>query len=415
MDNIKVCHINTYDIGGGAEKFSFDFLINCPTENYLLVKEKKSTNNSVDTINKNDIFSILLILDKIFWKIGIRKLSLFKWFRNFKHKNSYHDKLNCTYNNLKKHPFYKNADIIQIHNIHGNFFDIESLIKIAKEKHIIWSMHDMWAFTGGEAYVLENENYKIGEGKTPYNGFYPLNSPEKDKRDYYIKLKKDIYSKIANKITFVPGSEWLHNCLLSAYVAPNNINSLVIKEAIDTKIFYNKKNRNWEVPRYLLVNSNNFYKGAEIFINLFSENKFEAEFYVIGNDLEIDFGKNEINKLSYITTDEELCSVLNNVDFLIFPSKQDNSPLLVTNAMSCGVCVIAMKNSGLINLLEDESGILFENNSKTDLINKIEITSKNLNKFREMGISASIRVKEQYDTKKMYENYINLYKKILKK
>ena len=111
--------------------------------------------------------------------------------------------------------------------------------------------------------------------------------------------------------------------------------------------------------------------------------------------------------------DEELCNIFNEVDFLIFPSKQDNSPLMVTSAMSCGVCVIAMNNSGLINLLESDYGVLFENNNKEDLINKINLTLKDIEKYREVGRKASVRVQNEYDSKKMYNEYISLYKKLL--
>ena len=410
-----VLHINTFDKGGGAEKFCMDFVLNSGVEACMLVKEKKTDFEIVDNINKFNIINVLSFIDKVLWKIHIRKLSILKWFSKYKVSYSLTEKLNCTYYNLKRHPFYKKANIIHLHNIHGNYFDLKALKNIAKDKIIIWSLHDMWAITGGESFVLENENYKIGKGSTPYNIYYPLNNPKKDRRDYYLKLKKKLYRAISDKLVFVTGSPWLTDCLRTSFVFNDKLDVRLIREGISTDVFHNHRKRNWGTPRILIINIKNYYKGTEILQNVFSKTSADIDLYVIGKDLPINFNKQNVNQLDYVKTDEALCELFNNIDIMIFPSLQDNNPLMVCSAMSCGVCVIGTETSGIINQLDEGAGILFKYNDEKSLLEKIEFATNNLKTVRDIGSVAEQKAINLFDSSKMYNDYKNLYQELLDK
>jgi glycosyltransferase involved in cell wall biosynthesis len=415
MTNLKpvVLHINTFDQGGGAEKFCLDFVIRSGVEAYMLVKEKKTDYEFIDEINKFNLNNVFLFLDKVLWKLNIKKFSLLKWFREYKKSHSLTERLNFTYSNLRKHPFYKKANIIHLHNIHGNYFDLDALKKIAKEKIIIWSLHDMWAFTGGESFVLENENYKIGKGDTPYNIYYPLNNPNVDRRDYYLRKKKKLYASISNKIVFVTGSPWLTECLKSSWVFNDKLEVSLIRESINTDTFHNNRKRDWLTARILIVNVKNYYKGTEILQNVFTKTKTNFDIYVIGNDIPINFSNHRIYQLEYVKTDEGLSELFNNIDILIFPSLQDNNPLMVSCAMSCGVCVIGTETSGIINQLVEGAGILFKYKDEDSLLEKIEFAVNNLKAVRDIGLVAEQKARKLFDSSKMYNDYKNLYQELL--
>lgn len=46
------------------------------------------------------------------------------------------------------HPLVKWADIIHCHNLHGNYFMLENLAALSKDKSLIWTWHDWWPVTG---------------------------------------------------------------------------------------------------------------------------------------------------------------------------------------------------------------------------------------------------------------------------
>ena len=43
---------------------------------------------------------------------------------------------------------FKEADIVHCHNLHSNFFDLKHSPKMSLKKPVVWTLHDMWAFTG---------------------------------------------------------------------------------------------------------------------------------------------------------------------------------------------------------------------------------------------------------------------------
>ena len=62
--------------------------------------------------------------------------------------------------NLALTQAYKNADIIHIHWLSDGFINLKSISKISKP--IVWTMRDMWPFTGGSHYTMEFEKYEKG-------------------------------------------------------------------------------------------------------------------------------------------------------------------------------------------------------------------------------------------------------------
>ena len=69
-------------------------------------------------------------------------------------------------------------DVIQLHNIHGYYLNMEMLFKYLKtcNKKIVWTLHDCWAFTGHCSYFTypECEKWKNeGCSKCPRKKEYP--------------------------------------------------------------------------------------------------------------------------------------------------------------------------------------------------------------------------------------------------
>ncbi|RLD83483.1 MAG: glycosyl transferase group 1, partial [Bacteroidetes bacterium] len=62
--------------------------------------------------------------------------------------------------NIYKNNLIKEADIIHIHWFNQGFLSLKNLKRlIALNKPIVWTLHDMWAFTGGCHYSGDCENY----------------------------------------------------------------------------------------------------------------------------------------------------------------------------------------------------------------------------------------------------------------
>ncbi|MCX6291826.1 MAG: glycosyltransferase [Bacteroidetes bacterium] len=402
MSSLKILHINTLDSQGGASQVAMDLIHNMEEESHLLVMIKSAQNERVLKLKRNFLDLVFAVFDKISWKLGKRK--------SLRAFLSLDNSFNFTYQKLKKLKQYREADIIHLHNIHGGYFDFKALLLVAKEKQIVWTLHDMWAITGGEAYTFENENYKKGVGYTPYIRYYPLLNPVIDRRQHFLEKKKKIYSQLRN-LTFVPVSKWLEKCFREAYVYNPFIHLHRIENGIDISIFTNQQLRTWKKPRILFFNFDNPFKGSYLFTNILEQIGSEFDLYIVGDKLNT--GTTQVH-FQYIHSRQMLSDVYNHTDILIFPSLAENFPLTVLEAMACGVCVIGSDTGGIPEILDNTCGYLFKNNSQEDLKSKITDALLSIENTRKKGELAEKRVQQQFTLKKNCREYSTLYRDLLK-
>ena len=154
---MKVVILNTSDSVGGAAIAALRLvkaLEKQDIEIRMLVQKKNLENNIISETNNN----IINKFKKIFY-FAFERL-IFK----FQEKDSslrFTFSLGNTGEDISKHKFIQEADIIHIHWINFGFLSLKSLKKIFQlGKPIVWTLHDMWTFTGGCHYSYDCEKYK---------------------------------------------------------------------------------------------------------------------------------------------------------------------------------------------------------------------------------------------------------------
>lgn len=129
-----------------------------------------------------------------------------------------------------------NPDIIHLHNLHGYYINIELLFDCLKKinKPIIWTLHDVWPFTGHSAYcdAVGCSKWKKGCEHCPQMKAYPKSYIDMSKKNW--KKKKDIFNGVAN-LTIVTPSKWLTELVKDSFL--NEYSIRVINNGIDTEKF----------------------------------------------------------------------------------------------------------------------------------------------------------------------------------
>lgn len=401
---MRILHINTYNQFGGAEMIAHT-LFKSNTENKLLVSEFKTLEHGVHKFETTFSDRFFAILTKLKWRF--RPDSTFKEIFFLK------DEFNHTYEKLKSLQIYKDADIVHLHNIHGGYFDLSALEHIGKEKKIVWTLHDMWCMTGGEAYTFDNENYKKGIGRTPFLHVPPLNNPIVDRRQKFIEQKKQIYERIKTNIVFVPVSNWLEKCFKGAYVFNEKLNVQTIHNGCDTHTFNINNRIISDTCRIIIFNSHSPFKGSEILKEVLESIETPFELITIGKKIVLQ-NTCMINQkeYDYVADRKMLASVYNSADVLIFPSKAEAFGLIPLESMACGVCVFASNVGGIPEIIEHgKTGFLF--NSAADLIDLLKNTIHEKANISEIGQHAAKVVKEKFSLEEMVQKYDKLYAEML--
>lgn len=418
---MKVVHINKSDVIGGASIAAsriVDSLRKIDIDASLLVSKKGGDNSWVYPVVKsrfdnfklgyNFLFDILSFIPYEKNKKGRFAFSLAK--RGF---------------NLSENDLIKQADIIHLHWFNQGLLSLKGLEQIfALGKPIVWTLHDMWAFTGGCHYSGGCTNYEQSCGHCPML----LESRDTDlSRVQHVKKGK--FYQQAN-ISFVTCSNWLQQSAESASLVKNH-KVRTIHNPIDTSVFKPKSRiearRKLGLPlhkKLILFGAANVAdprKGMQLLIHALKdlkqkEYKEDVELVLFGKmhenlEEELPFPATLLN---YITRTEKLVNLYNAADMFVLPSLEDNLPNTVVESMACGTPVVAFRIGGVPEMVpHGTGGYLASLGDAHGLSTGIDyvLTNGESIDFRE---NARERVLEKFDPQQIASQYAELYKSLIK-
>lgn len=408
---MKILHLVSGSSKSGAFKGAYllhDYLIkegiNSKILNNSKIDDLKKLNN-VHTINKNLLTNIKLnffsILDR-FPKIFFLKRKNTSFSNNFFGVDFLSNKL------------FLDADIVHLHWINKSFLDISSLKKF--NKPIVWTLRDMWAFTGGCHYTLGCKKFMTNCGKCPQLGSglnYDLST--------YFFNKKKVLKNI--NIKFCTISQWLADSAKKSLILKSK-KIINMNNHIDVKNFYPvskekcKKSLNiFSKKKIILFGAENIeakYKGFDKFLK--SLDYIDKKNYLIlifGKMWDFSAIKNkniEFKYIGYVDNKNKLRQIYNCADVFAISSLQDAFPKTFAEAMLCNVPVVAFDQTSISGVnLHKKTGYNAKNSHPKDFAKGIKfVTNNKLFKKNPRKL-----ILKKYNPKTITKNYIKLYKKIL--
>ena len=260
--------------------------------------------------------------------------------------------------NLINHPLVKSADILHLHWVSG-FVDL-SLIE-RTDKPIFWTCHDMNPFLGGLHYDIDEDRLDPGLLKEEFE---------------IRKMKRNIFSR--KNIKWIFPSNWMKSQAVKRGLDLNE-NFKVIPYGIDSDSFYpvekeiSRKALNLPVDATLLMvvaeSLINYRKGMDLLMDIINDLPEGVKILAVGDDSP---DHKKIIGVGRIT-DERLMSIIYSAsDIILLPSRSDNLPNVVLEALACNRPVIAFKHGGMSEILEKENnGWIVENVNSEDLFQTI--------------------------------------------
>ncbi len=261
---------------------------------------------------------------------------------------------------LINNPVVQSADILHLHNLHDDYFNPFSIPALARLKPIVWTLHDMQSFTGHCAHSFSCEKWKTGCGECPDLEVYP-----EIRTDTTARLWKDkelIYNH--SSLQLVAPSQWLKAKVEQSVL--RNFNVELIYNGVDTTIFrpFDKKEarRKFGIPENRLIIGavasgsalGNVWKGGVFTIEALKglwQIEPNAIFVNVGSDCRIDDPR--ILSIPNIDNETELAQAYSTLDIFLYTSLADNCPLVVLEALSCGLPIVAFKTGGVPELVRN--------------------------------------------------------------
>jgi glycosyltransferase involved in cell wall biosynthesis len=403
-EKMKILHINQADIVGGAAIASYRLhqgLLAQNIDSKMLVDLKKTKSDRIAIIQRKR--NTENVTSRLAYRLGLNSINILSTF------------------NITKHSFYQQSNILNFHNLHGDYFNYLALSKLTHEKPAIWTLHDMWSFTGHCAYSYDCEKWKTGCGKCPYLDVVP--PVARDNTHLEWKLKNWVYQR--SNLTIVSPSKWLTEQAKQSMF--NNFSIHHIPHGIDTDAYqpldpdecrsvlgiaHNKK-----VLMFVAFGLSDPRKGGDLLIkalqNLPESLKKETILLTLGESGEELTEKVDIPviALGYVSGDRLKSIAYSAADLFVFPTRADIFGLVLQESMACGTPMLSFDIGGVPDLVRPEiTGKLAKPEDPKDLSQKIIELLEDQTQREKLAQTCREIALEEYPIALQAKRYIELYR-----
>jgi len=413
---MKPLILNTFDIDGGAARAAYRLhkgLQSIGLDSQMLVQTKSSDDHTVigpQTKIQNGFGMIRPTLDALL-------LQLYPNRDNLIFSSAFLP------NNLVTKVTNLNPDVINLHWVAGGFLKPKTIKHF--NKPLIWTLHDMWPFTGGCHYDQGCSRYLESCGKCPL-----LHSSKNNDLSHWIWRRKQNAWKDLD-ITIVTPSNWLADCAKNSSMF-HDFRIEVIPNGLDLNRF---KPFDKHTAREILLlpqdkklilfgAMNSTSDKRKGFQHLQSAMK-NIDMNGWGNNFEVVvFGSSEpinslelglkIHYLGYLPGDIALSLLYAAADVMVVPSTQENLANTVMEALSCGTPCVAFSIGGMPDMIEHkQTGYLASPFNAEDLAKGIIWVLEDDERWQVLSLQARRKVEKEFDIQTVAKKYADLYEEII--
>lgn len=412
---MRVLHLAMHDnTGAGRAALRLhQGLVSLGEESFFLVNRKTSNSASVignSFVSATLIDAQLILLSKLSKKVLNGTGSAFS--------------INLTRSWLSRKIRKISPDVIHLHWVGWEFLRIEELKKL--QVPLVWTMHDMWPFTGGCHYSQACDRYTQTCGQCPQL----LSGKEQDLSRWVWQRKAAAWKDLDLEI--VAPSSWMADCAGKSSLFKSLHPIKVIPVALDTAKYKPIAKR---VARTVLGLPNDKQiilfgalgatddprKGFHLLKSAMQDLASsgwgaKAEVAVFGspkpkNPLEIGF---KVHYLDQLHDDLSLSIVYSAADVMIVPSLQESFGQTASEALACGTPVVAFNATGLKDIVDHQiNGYLAQPYDPTDLASGIVWVLADAERQIRLGQAARTKAEQRFSIELQAQAYSKLYAELL--
>lgn len=313
--------------------------------------------------------------------------------------------------------------LINLHWVGWEFLKIEDFQKI--KVPLVWTLHDMWAFTGGCHYSGNCDRYQTSCGNCPQL----VSNREADLSRWVWQRKLKAWKDL--NLTIVAPSNWLAACAKNSALF-KDLRIETIPNGLDIRRYHPidkqhaKKMLGLPVDKQIILfgaisatsatrKGFQFLKPALQQLSQ-NQNSESIELVIFGSSAPLnppDLGF-KVNYLGRLNDDISLALVYAAADVFIAPSVEDNLPNTVMEALACGTPCVSFKIGGMSDLIDSaQTGYLAQPFDIDDLARGITWVLADRDRHQQLCIAARQKVEREFSAELQARRYTALYQELV--
>ena len=317
----------------------------------------------------------------------------------------------------------KQADVINLHWIGREFIKIEELQEF--NTPIVWTLQDMWSFTGGCHYSETCDRYTESCGSCPQ-----LEGDKEQDLSRWIWQRKAKAWKDLNLTIVAPGT-WIAECArASSLFGDRRIE--VIPFALDTEVYKPvepqaaRKLLNLPQDKQLILfgafsSTSDKRKGFHLLVPALqklsqTDLQTNAELVIFGADEPkdpVDLGF-KTHYLGRFDDEVALSQLYSAADVMIVPSIQESFGQTASESLACGTPVVAFNATGQRDIVEHQDcGYLAQPYEVEDLAQGIAWVLQDTQRHQQLRLNARAKAIATYALDLQAQSYLSLYQELL--
>jgi glycosyltransferase involved in cell wall biosynthesis len=412
---MRILHINASDTSGGAARATYRLhraLLQEGLESRMLVQRKFSDDHTV--IGPQNITQ----------KIASHARHFLDSFpvRRYKQKSrTLFSPSWLPFSGIAERINLLAPDIVHLHWICGGMLRIEELAKI--QVPMLWSLHDMWAFTGGCHSDQECGGYKNSCG----NCLVLRSDSERDlSRKVFLRKQKTFHRCKDLKINALSG--WLADCARQSSLFKDHT-VFQLPNPIDTDLFkpveknFSRDLLNLPQNKKIVlfgamgatVDPNKGFKELSQALTKLQSNNIELVVFGSGEPLNPPDLGFPTHYMGYLFDHLSLKVLYSASDVMVVPSLQEAFGQTASESMACGTPVVSFAATGLLDIVDHkQNGYLAVPYEPSDLASGIDWVL-NSSEYRSLCNNAREKIVREFESSKVAKQYMELYSRILSK
>ncbi len=306
---------------------------------------------------------------------------------------------------ISRHPLIQQADIVHMHWVNFGFLSVSDIASLTQlNKPVFWTLHDMWAFTGGCHHSGTCENFQQNCGDCKF-----LKNPGANDLSHQLwKEKKNGFSD--KNLNIITCSDWLGGRAKQSSILGNHTIK-TIPNTIDTEFFSPNANSlgldsNKKYVLFVAMRVNAPAKGFHLLKEALQFlDPLTTELLIVGGEMTDELPLKAHN-FGQITDPAKMRDIYAAADVFVTPSLEENLPNTIMEAMACGTACVGFEVGGIPEMIEHKkTGYVAQAFDSADLATGINwcLASKTA------GVKSRERALELYNQTTVAQQHLAYY------